>query len=182
MTPEAGRRAIPAGRRAAAITAAAVLLGRLGLAGCGLGEAVSAVQKAAHDASANKGTIDQFTAGLKGGKTTPFQAVYKTTGASPTTATYAVRPPAELAFRESPRAGRSPGNVTIDLIVTASGEYACSPPAPAGGRGACDKLGKARAAVQNKIPDLYPPAHWVTFLKEFSLAAGFAGDKVARRT
>jgi hypothetical protein len=178
MTPDHGHRAGPAGRRAAAITVAAVLLGSLGLAGCGLDKAVSAVKKAAHVASANKATIDQFTAGMKAGKATPFEAVYKTTGSSPITVTYAVRPPDELAFRESPTAGGSQANAAIDLIVNASGEYACSPPASAGAHWTCDKLGKARAAVQNKILDFYTPSHWVTFLKEFSLAAGFAGDKV----
>ena len=45
--------------------------------------------------------------------------------------------------------------------------------------GAGSGLGKASALVQNRIFDLYTPAHWVAFLKGFALAAGFAGDKVS---
>jgi hypothetical protein len=43
-------------------------------------------------------------------------------------------------------------------------------------------LGSADAATQNKIFDFYTPAHWVNFLRDFSLAAGFAGDKVTSST
>ena len=32
---------------------------------------------------------------------------------------------------------------------------------------------------RNKIFDFYTPSHWITFLRDFSLAAGFAGDKIS---
>ncbi|HEY1640746.1 MAG TPA: hypothetical protein VGG35_08670 [Streptosporangiaceae bacterium] len=153
-----------------------MLAASLGLAGCGgLGHAVSDVKKAEHDVSANKATIDQFTAGMKTGKATAFRATYTTTGDAPATVTYAVRPPHELAFREAPASG---GRASVDLIINARGEFACSPPASSGARWTCRKLGPARAAVQNQVLGFYTPAHWVTFLRDFSLAAGFAGDKV----
>ena len=46
----------------------------------------------------------------------------------------------------------------------------------------CQKLGTADAAAQNQIFDIYTPSHWTTFLKDFSLAAGLAGDKVTSST
>jgi hypothetical protein len=39
-------------------------------------------------------------------------------------------------------------------------------------------LQKAAAATENTIFSFYTPAHWVTFLRDFALAAGLAGDKV----
>ncbi len=176
-SPARAARHRAATRQAATCCAAATLLvASLGLAGCGgLGRAVSDVKKAEHDVSANKATIDQFTAGMTAGKPTAFRATYTTTGDAPATVTYAVRPPHELAFRESPATG---GRVSVDLILNARGEFACSPPASSGARWTCRKLGRARAAVQNQVLGFYTPAHWVTFLRDFSLAAGFAGDKV----
>ena len=56
---------------------------------------------------------------------------------------------------------------------------------PAAGSSApwsCQKLDPATAATENKIFDFYTPAHWITFLKDFSLAAGLAGDKVTSST
>jgi hypothetical protein len=44
------------------------------------------------------------------------------------------------------------------------------------------KLGTADAATENKIFDFYTPSHWVSFLREFALAAGLAGDKVSSST
>jgi hypothetical protein len=43
-------------------------------------------------------------------------------------------------------------------------------------------LSPGDAQEQNAIFDFYTPAHWVNFLKGFSLAAGFAGDKVTSST
>jgi hypothetical protein len=181
MAPATGSPARAARRRAArqaasCCAAAALLAASLGLAGCGgLGRAVSDVKKAEHDVSANKATIDQFTAGMTAGKPTAFRATYTTTGDAPAMVTYAARPPHELAFRESPARG---ARVSVDLIINARGEFACSPPASSGARWTCRKLGRARAVVQNQVLGFYTPAHWVTFLRDLSLAAGLAGDKV----
>jgi hypothetical protein len=60
----------------------------------------------------------------------------------------------------------------------ASGAYSCSPPSSASARWTCQQLGKAGVATKNKILDFYTPSHWIVFLREFALAAGFAGDKV----
>ena len=62
-------------------------------------------------------------------------------------------------------------------MVNAAGEFSCAP-GPAGTGGACQKLGPAGAAARKEILGIYTPAHWVSFLREFSLAAGFAGDNV----
>jgi hypothetical protein len=43
-------------------------------------------------------------------------------------------------------------------------------------------LGATSAAAENQIFDLYTPNHWISFLKDFSLAAGIAGDKVTSST
>jgi hypothetical protein len=181
MAPKNGRLVIPAGRRGVAGAAVAVLLGSAGLAGCGLGKAVNAVQKVTQAVAANKATIDQFTSSMKSGSPTTFEATYVTTGKSPTTVLYAVRQPKGLVFRETPSSGS--GVAAVDVVVNSSGEYSCSPPEAGSGSGSgsrwsCQKLGTADKVVENQILDFYTPGHWAAFLREFSLAAGFAGDKV----
>lgn len=143
------------------------------LTGCGV---VKDVKKVAHDVSANKATIDTFTNRVQSGAGATFEATYTTTGSSPATVVYAVEPPNGLAFKETPSAGGS----SVDLVVNPEGEYSCS--SPTSGAPSCQKLGTADAASENKILDLYTPTHWITFLKDFSLAAGFAGDKVTSST
>jgi hypothetical protein len=166
-----------AARRGRAGIAAAALVGSTGLAGCGLGQAVSAVRQVTHDVQANKATIDAFTSTITSSKPTTFAARYITTGTAPTRVVYAVRPPHELAFRETPAAGGRDGSAgRADLIMNASGEYACS---RAAAHWTCQKLAPAGALARNQILDLYTPAHWVAFLRDFSVAAGFAGDKVS---
>jgi hypothetical protein len=66
-----------------------------------------------------------------------------------------------------------------DLVVTKSGEYACS---HATSGWSCDKLSALSAADQNNVFDFYTPSHWINFLKGFSLVAGLAGDKVSTST
>lgn len=169
-------------RRAAGALAAALLLSGLGLTGCGV---VSAVNNVKTDVASNKALIDQFTNSLKSGAAKPFEATYVTTGGSPTKIVYAVRQPNGLLFRET-AAGSGGSEVSnADIIVNSSGEYSCSPPSAGSGSGSgsgsggtCRKLGKAGAAARNQILDFYTPSHWVAFLRDFSVAAGFAGDKV----
>jgi hypothetical protein len=175
-----GRPVISPGRRGVAGLAAVALLGGFGLAGCGLGKAVSAVKKVTDNVAANKATVDEFASSMKSAATT-FEATYVTTGTSPTTVIYAVRPPKELAFSETPSAaGASNGLSAADLVVNSSGEYSCTPPSTgSGSHWSCQKLGTAGAATRNQILGLYTPAHWVAFLRGFSVAAGFAGDKVS---
>jgi hypothetical protein len=158
-------------RRIAGLAAVAVLLSSIGAAGCSLDKGF---RRAGRDIASNRKVIDQFTASIKTGGTTPFAVTYRTTGADLATIRYAVRPPADVAFRERTLGDGAGG---VDLIANSAGEYSCSPPA-AGGRWRCRKLGHASAIVRNQILDLYTPAHWVAFLKGFSVAAGFAGDKV----
>ena len=84
-----------------------------------------------------------------------------------------------------PRAG-SGDTTPVHIVVNSSGEFACSQPSVTGSASGtqwtCQKLGTADAATENKIFDFYTPAHWVGFLKDFSLAAGLAGDKVSSST
>jgi hypothetical protein len=167
----------PAHRRAAAGLAAVALLGSLGLSGCGLGKAVTAVKKVTHEVNGNRSTIDQFTSSMKTATATPFVATYRTTGQDPTTVVYAVQPPHDVSFTETP-AGGSDGTARLDLVVNSSGQYSCSPPAT-GTAWSCQKIGKLDSLTQNAIADFYTPSHWVNFLKGFSLAAGFAGDKIS---
>ena len=100
-----------------------------------------------------------------------------TTGSSPATIVYAVQPPKGLVFKDTPSS--SAGGVgSLDIIVNSSGEFSCSVATGSGSPPSCQKLGKTNAASQNRIFDFYTPSHWIGFLRDFSLAAGFAGDKV----
>jgi hypothetical protein len=181
MMPFTGRAVAILGRRAAAGTmAAGLLLSGLGLAGC---RVVNSVNKVRHDLASNRATIDEFTSTLKSGEGTTFEATYVTTGGSPTTVVYAVKPPNGLVFKDAHSGAPSGSNA--DIIVNSSGEYSCSPPGsmsaptgPASVSWRCRKLGAADAAAQNKIFGFYTPAHWATFLRDFSLTAGFAGDSI----
>jgi hypothetical protein len=172
----------PGHRRIAGVVAVALMLAGFGLTGCGV---VSAVRKVTHDVESNKATIDAFTSKLKSGKAIPFEATYVTNGKAPATIVYAVSPPKEIAFRDTPSGGGSNGSgiSRVDIVANSSGEYSCSPPASAGSGSSsgwsCQKLGTASAAARNTILNFYTPGHWIEFLKGFSLAAGFAGDKVS---
>lgn len=161
-------RAVVHGRRRAAGIAAVALM----LAGCGVAQDASSV---ANNVSGTKAIIDQFASTIKSGGSTAFEATYATTGSAQNTIVYAVRPPDGLAFREN----QSNGSGRLDIVANSSGEYACLPQSASGPGWSCQKLAAASAAVQNKIFEFYTPAHWVTFLRGFSLAAGIAGDKVS---
>ncbi len=155
---------------------AAVALAGPALAGCSL---VHAVHKVVQTVDGNRNTIDQFTASMKSGEATPFEATYVTTGSSPATIVYAVQPPKDLVFRDTPSGGGTvDGAPRLDIVMNGSGEYLCTP-SSSGSGGSCERLPAARAALQNRILDFYTPSHWVTFLRGFALAAGFAGDKVS---
>jgi hypothetical protein len=147
----------------------------VGLTGCSV---VTAVKKIEHDVRGNKSTIDAFTTKIGSGGPTSFEATYLTTGSSPATIVYAVQPPNGLAFTDTPS---TTGAATVDIVVNPTGEYSCSP-GPSGAAPTCEKLGTATAASENKLFAVYTPAHWVGFLRDFSLAAGIAGDKVSSST
>lgn len=168
----------PSHRGTATALAGAVMLSGLALAGCGV---VNEVNKISHTVASNKATIDSFTAKLQSGAATPFEVKYVTTGSTPATIVYAVQPPKGLLFKESSTSGGN-GPPSTEIVVNGSGEYLCSPPGSGHARWTCQKLGKASAAVQNKIFGLYTALHWVAFLRTFALAAGFAGDKVSTST
>jgi hypothetical protein len=160
--------------RTGLLVALVVSVGVLATA-CGV---VSKVRQDVHNVEGNKATIDSFTNNLQSNQTTPFEATYTTTGSAPATVVYAVDPSSGgLAFHET-QTGASASN--LQLIVNSSGEYACNQ--SGGGAWSCQKLGKADAADQNKIFDIYTPSHWVSFLKGVSLVAGLAGDKVTSST
>jgi hypothetical protein len=145
-------------------------------ASCGT---VNKIKQAVHTVENNRATIDSFSQNLQSTKAAPFEATYTTTGSSPATVVYAVDPSSGgLAFHET-QAGSTASNVQI--IVNSSGEYLCNQSGPAGSW-SCQKLSKSDAAAQNKIFDIYTPAHWVSFLKDVSLVAGLVGDKVTTST
>lgn len=174
-------------RRYRALAAAAAVAVALGLSGC---SAINKVKTVAHDIKGNKATIDSFTTKIQSGEAKPFEATYVTTGDTPTTVVYAVQPPTDVAFTNTPSSISSPGTSAsapnIDIIVNSSGNYSCTPPDTSGSAGtgvwACQKLSSNAAATQNAIVDFYTPAHWINFLKGFSIAAGFAGDQVTSST
>jgi hypothetical protein len=140
---------------------------------------VSKIKQDVHTVESNRSTVDSFTQNLQSSKDTAFEATYTTTGSSPATIIYAVDPSAGgLAFHET-QTGSSASNVQV--IVNSSGEYVCNQ-SGAAGAWSCQKLGKADAASENKIFDLYTPSHWISFLKGVSLVAGLSGDKVTTST
>jgi hypothetical protein len=163
------------------LVASALLLSGSAIVGCGV---VTAVKTVASNVEGNKNTIDTFTKTMRSGEVVPFEVTYVTTGTSPATIVYAVRPPKDLLFTDTSSGGTT-GTGAIDLIVNASGEFSCPPAAPASSKAStpvrtCEKLGAAQADAQKQILNLYTPAHWVAFLQGLSIAAGFAGDKVTQ--
>jgi hypothetical protein len=158
------------GLRCVGVGAVVLVMGSIALTGC---SAISAVRKVEHDVTGNKATIDNFTNTIKSGSGVTFEATYVTTGSSPATVLYAVQSPQGLAFQDTPSGATGPNT---DIIVNSSGEYSCSPRTAS--RVTCQKLGTVDAASENQILDLYTPSHWTSFLKDFSIAAGLAGDKV----
>lgn len=174
MPASASRATAAIARRRPAVLALAILA-VVGLCGCGV---ISKINNIRHAVEGNKKIIQTFTQGLKNTKATPFQVSYVTTASSPTTVTYAVRPPNDVAFSQ---VGTGSGTSQINLISNSSGEYSCSQDS-SGGQWTCDKLGAAGATAQNALFAIYTPSHWVAFLEAFSIAAGLAGDKVTTST
>jgi hypothetical protein len=169
-------------RTSTAVVGASVLIGGLAISGCSaVGKADKAV-KAGHSieqsVKGNQATIDSFTTSMKSSEATPFEATYRTSGTSPETVVYAVRPPKDISFSATP-AGSGSSTGHVDIIANAQGEYVCSGSGPSP---QCEKTSKVNAAAENGLLDFYTPSHWITFLKGFSLAAGFAGDKVTTST
>lgn len=166
-------------RRVVAVAAGCGLAG-LALSGCAV---VRAVKKAEGTVHGNAAVLNLFTSNLKSGQPSTFQVTYATTGSSPAKIVYAVRPPGELAFTDT-QTGSSAGASTGDfrLIVNSGGQYLCTHPAKGGPAWSCQKQPKSGAAAERGLLDFYTSAHWVSFLKGFALAAGFAGDKVSSST
>lgn len=173
-------------RQGIRVVAVALVVASAGLSGCGV---ISAVKKVVHNVEANKATMGAFTNKIKSGEGATFEATYMTSGSSPATVVYAVEPSEGLAFSIKSSGTNNANNV--DLIVNHSGEYSCTPPSTstsgssvpaADTKWTCEKLPKASVADYNNILDFYTPAHWVTFLGDAALAAGFAGDKVTSST
>jgi len=162
-------------RRVSAVAAAALVMGTVGLSGCSV---VKTIERVKQDVQGNRATIDTFTGKIQSSEATPFEATYVTTGSSPATVVYAVEPPQGLAFTDSGSGPTTGGGAGVHIVVNPSGEYSCTPPSGSDATWSCQKLGKATATAENEIFDFYTPAHWVGFLKDFSLAAGIAGDKV----
>src|SRR5215472_8462266 len=81
-----------------------------GLAGCGV---VAKINNVRHAVDSNRAAIKAFTQGLKSSEATPFSAAYVTTGSSPATITYAVRPPTDVTFAES---AQGSGTANLDLV------------------------------------------------------------------
>jgi hypothetical protein len=178
MTPRLHKVIAVAGRRqatcAAVVAVVAVVLGGAGLSGCAI---VRAVKHVTHIVEGNRSIINTFTAKLKNGGATTFEATYVTTGSAPTTVVYAVKPPKGLAFQSLPSSLNDSNGGDVSFIVNSAGEYSCDKSSASSGW-SCDKLDPATAIVKKQIFSFYTPSHWVAFLRGFALAAGFAGDKV----
>jgi hypothetical protein len=163
--------------RKLAVGSVALLLGVLGLTGCAT---IDKVKSAVHTIRSNQATVDAFISKLQSGTASAFEATYVTTGTAPATIVYAVQPPTGVAFSETPSGGA--GDTTaVHLVANTSGEFACTH-SPPGGAWSCQRVAATSVATENEIFDLYTPAHWVSFLRGLSLAAGLAGDTVTSST
>jgi hypothetical protein len=169
--PTPGRRS----RRTGLTRWIVVVLGVSGLfaSGCSI---VKTANRVVHDVEGNKAKIDAFTQKVQTGESATFEATYQTTGAAPATIVYAVDKP-NLLFRDTP-SGASNSSNTFDIVVNPNGEYACTPPSSSSSVWSCEKLQPGTASSENSILNFYTPSHWVTFLNDFALAAGIAGDTV----
>ncbi len=165
----------PTVRAATAALAAVGALTAGALSGCSV---VRSINNVRHGIDSNRSAIKTFTQGLKAGEAKAFSATYVTTGSSPTKIVYSVQPPREVSFKQTSTGASSS---SLDLVSNVTGEYSCN---SAGGSSGwtCTKLGRAQAIAQNQLISLYTPSHWITFLETFSVAAGFAGDKVTDST
>jgi hypothetical protein len=159
----------------ASAAAVLVLIG-FGATGCSI---VAKVRNVAHILEGNTATIDAFTTKMQSGTPPKFEVTYATTGSSPAKIVYAVEAPTGLAFLDTPSGSNAPN---LDIVVNSSGEYSCSPASGSGSGPSCQRVQPANQATQNQLFDFYTAAHWVAFLKGFSLAAGFAGDRVTSST
>jgi hypothetical protein len=164
--------------RSASTVAVALAVGALGFNACGV---INKVKNVVHDVHGNKATIDAFDTKLQTGAAATFEATYVTTGSAPATIVYAVQPPKGVAFDDTPSGGTG-DTTSTHIVANSTGEFACSRALGASGSWSCQKLAAADAATENKIFDFYTPAHWISFLRDFSLAAGLAGDKVTSST
>jgi len=146
-------------RGAAAAVTAAVLLGGACAAGCtGMTPANELAHPVAggtatigHPVTGGQAVIDSFTARLRRGAATPYEAQYFTAGRASRRIVYAVRPPGELLFRDTALVsgkGR-------EIVLNGSGEYLCRSPGHA--RWACERLGKAGAAAHRPRPSASTP-------------------------
>ena len=182
MTRDSTGPMTPRAARAMPLLLVAMLFVGFSLSACTL---VKTASKVAHDVEGNKSTIDAFSNKVKSGEAVPFQATYVTTGSAPATIVYAVKPPNGLLFEDTPSNTTTSGSSGVnglEVVVNPSGEYACTPPGSSSKNWTCQKLDPATATTENKILDFYTPSHWITFLRDFSLAAGFAGDKITSST
>lgn len=165
-------------RGAAGALAAAAILSAFALTGCSV---VQKVRQAVHTVEGNRATVEAFESNVRSGEAATFEATYTTTGSAPATIVYAVKPGTGLAFHDTPSVANPSGTGNVEVIVNPSGTYACS--ATAGtSNWTCDKLGAASAKAQSQIYGFYTPSHWVSFLNDFALGAGLAGDAVSRST
>ena len=177
MSPRPARTHRGAGTSGLRLAAAACVVTLLGgaAAGCSV---ISKINNIRHTIDQNRATIRAFSQGLQNAKATPFQVTYVTTGSTPTTIIYAVRPPKDVSFSES---SRGSGSTASMLIANSSGSYSCSH-ASVNGNWTCAKLAKANAIAQSRLFAIYTPSHWVAFLHIFAIGAGLAGDKVTTST
>lgn len=123
-------------------------------------------------------TIDGFITTLRAGAASSYEATYETTGGSSATIVYAIDPSKGIAFTETPSAGVGP----VHIVVNPSGEFSCSTPSGTSGPLSCQALAGGAATVESQLYAYYSPAHWITFLRDFSLAAPLPGDRATTST
>lgn len=138
-------------RRFSVLGGTALLAGGLAMSGCAAVHNADKAVKAGHaiekSVKGNQATIDSFTTSMKSSQNTPFEATYKTSGSSPATVVYAVKPPNEVSFSTTPTGSGSAGD-HVSIIGNAHGEFFCS--TPSSGPPQCEKSASLGATAESR--------------------------------
>jgi hypothetical protein len=154
---------------------AILLLSGLVAAGCGGG---STAPKPIHHHESTRAVIAAFVATLEAGKSSSYAATYSTGGTARGTAVYAVGPAREISFTDTPSAGSPP----YRILLNRSGKRVCSRSTNHLGSWSCQALSGGAVTVKARLFGYYSASHWVTFLRDFSLAASLPGDQATTST
>jgi hypothetical protein len=152
-----GRTSRSARRQTIAVAVVVVPLA-LGLTGCSaVSKAVNAV-KGVHNFVHEIAKINALSGKIKAADATPYEVTYVTTGSSPATIDYAVKPPHDFAFGDTTSSG------DLSVIAGQAGQFECNRSSSTS-TWSCLKLDSSAGSTGNAAYLLYSGSFWVDFLK-----------------